>query len=214
MDVKNHVSEVFVKLLSKYSEDLDFIQSCLAELIKAYSHRSRHYHNLNHISSMLTELDTIQDQVEDLDCLTFSILYHDIVYKATKSDNEHQSALVFGEMMKQTSFNQIEKCKTQIELTKHHAQSEHSDVNIFMDLDLGILGRSSASYKTYCSNIRKEYAVYPDFLYYRGRRKVLKHFLDAGPIFKTTSFQIKYENQALFNIEDELRMLSIKVPKA
>ena len=204
MDVKNHISEVFIKLLSKYSDDIEFIQSRLAKLIKAYSHHSRYYHNLFHISSMLTDLDTIQDQVEDPDCLTFSILYHDIVYKATKSDNEHRSALALEEVMKPTSFSQIEKCKTQIELTKHHAFSQDNAVNILMDLDLAILGSSNARYKTYCSNIRKEYQVFPDFLYYRGRRKVLKHFLDEKSIFKTITFQAKFENQARSNIEDEL----------
>lgn len=59
----------------------------------------------------------------------------------------------------------------------------------------------------YTKQIRKEYSIYPDFLYKPGRKKVLEHFLQLENIFKTDYFKTKYEVQARKNIESEWRNL-------
>ncbi|HET7178254.1 MAG TPA: hypothetical protein VFI14_00955 [Chryseosolibacter sp.] len=52
--------------------------------------------------------------------------------------------------------------------------------------------------------MRREYSMYPDFLYRPGRRKVLQYFLDMERIFKTEEFASKFEKQARGNLEREL----------
>jgi len=207
MNAREHISKTFTTLFSNYTKDSGLVKSSLQELIKAYSKTSRHYHNLNHISSMLTEMELIKDQINDIDSLKFSILYHDIIYKASKSNNEVKSAEYFKSAIQKTSFDRIEKCVNQIELTKLHDLSDDHDINLLMDLDLCILGSDAPDYKIYCDNIRKEYAIYPEFLHNKGRAKVLKHFLESRPIFKTLYFTSKYETQAVFNISAELETL-------
>jgi len=105
------------------------------------------------------------------------------------------------------SAGQVNNCTAQILATKKHTWSNDSDTNYFTDADLSILGSPPAVYKAYVQSIRKEYKLYPDFVYNPGRQKVLKHFLDMPAIFKTAHFTNKYESQARMNLQEELRSL-------
>ncbi|MGE5944923.1 MAG: hypothetical protein ACM31G_11355, partial [Flavobacteriales bacterium] len=80
--------------------------------------------------------------------------------------------------------------------------------NILLDLDLSILGKSPEEYKKYCENIKKEYHIYPDFMYRKGRIKVLKNLLDLNSIYKTSFFKNVYEEQAKMNVRFELTQLN------
>lgn len=199
----------FTTLMEKHSADDEYNVACWNELHLKYTDKSRHYHNLKHLENMLLLLDKVVDQVSNIDTLLFSIFYHDIVYKATKTDNEHQSALLFERHIGKTSFENISASILQIELTKEHLLSEDGDTNILMDLDLSILGSNTEDYDKYQRSIRKEYSIYPDFMYKKGRIKVLKSMLDAGPIFKTDYFKYKFENQARVNLAEELKGLRL-----
>ena len=198
----------FIDLLGRYESSSAVAQKYWSEIESAYSHKNRYYHNLNHISHMCNELETASSSVIHLDNLVFAIFYHDIIYKASRSDNELQSARLFEKRIAVTTFQNIEVVKEQIIHTKTHQQSNDPDTNILLDIDLAILGQSPDMYQTYCANIRREYHIYPDFMYNKGRKKVLAHFLKAETIFKTEHFRALYETQARKNIEHELRSLS------
>jgi predicted metal-dependent HD superfamily phosphohydrolase len=51
-------------------------------------------------------------------------------------------------------------------------------------------------YCTYANNIRKEYSMYPEFLYKPGCKKLLHHFLNRDRIIKTGFFFNKFENKS------------------
>ena len=76
-----------------------------------------------------------------------------------------------------------------------------------VDFDLQILGRSWDIYEMYYKQIRKEYRIYPNFMYHPGRKKVLQHFLAKEVIYQTETFRTKYEKQARENIEREIELL-------
>lgn len=198
----------FLNLMGKYSESENYNLQCWNEIESNYSSKNRHYHNLEHLENMLSELHKIQSKVENLDTLLFAIYYHDIIYKTTKNDNEQQSALIFENRIKKTSFGNLDKCMCQIRATKAHKLSKDNDTNILLDLDLTILGKSPEEYKRYCDNIRQEYSIYPDFIYRIGRRKILKNILELDFIYKTAFFRQEYENQAKENLIFELKKLN------
>lgn len=202
------LKEKFLNLIEKYSDNNNYNLECWNEIEKCYSSKSRHYHNLGHIENMLIELDNVKSKIKDLDSLLFAIYYHDIIYKSTKNDNEHQSALIFKKRISKTSFTNLSKCIAQIEATKEHKLSDNYDTNVLLDIDLSILGKSTKEYQKYCADIRKEYIIYPDFMYKRGRKKVLKSILDLNSIYKTDFFKQKLENQAKENLRFELNQLS------
>lgn len=202
------IKEKFLNLIGKYSRDAEYNLECWNEIEDNYSSRSRYYHNLEHIENMLAELNKIKSDVVDLDCLLFAIYYHDIIYKSTKGNNEHQSALKFENKIAKTTFDKIGKCMMQIEATKEHKLSEDHDTNILLDIDLSVLGKSHEEYMKYIQNIRKEYSIYPDFVYKKGRKKVLKSIYELDFIYKTELFSQEYESQAKKNLLFELNLLA------
>ena len=96
---------------------------------------------------------------------------------------------------------------TQIELTKEHQLATDEDTNFLLDIDLSVLGKNPEEYKQYSDNIRKEYRIYPDFMYRKGRLKVLKNMLALDAIYKTEFFKQAYENQARENLKLEISKL-------
>jgi len=202
------LQETFLELIGKYSDDNAFHTNCWNELANHYNSKNRYYPNLQHLANMLQELIPIKQKVQKLDSFLFSIYYHDVVYQATRSDNEYQSALLFKKRIAQTNFSNIEHCFQQIEATKTHEPSEDHDTNILLDIDLSILGQDQNTYQEYTQQIRQEYRIYPNFLYQKGRRKVLIKMLAQDKIYKTHYFINKYEAQARDNIKQELEQLS------
>lgn len=92
--------------------------------------------------------------------------------------------------------------------TQQHQQNEIGDINWLIDFDLKILAKDWEDYKIYFQQIRKEYRIYPDFLYKPGRAKALKHFLENEFIFQTNEFRSLYDEKARANIENEIKLLS------
>ena len=61
-----------------------------------------------------------------------------------------------------------------------------------------------ASYYKYSQDIRAEYSIYPDDVYYPARKKVLQHFMSMKSIYKTEFFINKFEALARENLHHEL----------
>ncbi|MDF4202581.1 hypothetical protein PXD56_06435 [Maribacter sp. SA7] len=199
----------FNELLTKYTDDTSLINTLWTEIEKNYSGNKRHYHTLQHLDNLLAQLTNVKEEIQNWDTILFTLYYHDIIYNATKSDNEEKSAELAEKRMKEISLSSevIEQCKIQILATKSHFSSTNSDTNYFTDADLSVLGQSWETYTLYYKNVRKEYAIYPSFIYNPGRKKVLLHFLSMDKIFKTDFFYNKFETQAKQNLQRELDSL-------
>ena len=119
------------------------------------------------------------------------------------------SALFAGNRLRELGLpeEKIEQCKIQIKATSSHETSDDSDINYLLDFDLSILGAPAKTYQEYTIQIRKEYSIYPNFLYRKGRKKVVRHFLGMPQIFKTSEFISEYEPQARENLKRELEQL-------
>jgi predicted metal-dependent HD superfamily phosphohydrolase len=203
------LSAVYSELLQRYNADEPFVTKQWLQLEKAYNARKRHYHNLQHLTTMLEVLTNVRHQIEDWDCLLFSLFYHDAVYNVLKQDNEAKSADEALKLMETLgcSKQQQKLCKAQILATKTHEISNNTDTNLFTDADLCILGMPTDIYSNYCKAIRKEYGIYPDFMYKPGRQKVVAHFLAMPRIYKTDYFFEEFEEQARRNLQNELQQL-------
>ena len=199
----------FESLCLNFTKDKILIEKFWFEIEKKYSGRSRYYHNLQHLETLFEEIEHVKDKIKNFNTISFSIFYHDIIYDATSKLNEEKSADVAKERLEILGLNNeyLQQVYEQILATKSHQKSEDEDTNFLLDADLSILGKSSQVYVEYTKQIRKEYSIYPDFLYKPGRKKVLQHFLELESIFKTEFFRNKYEIQARENIEYELKGL-------
>lgn len=205
-----NLKEIYSDLLSNIGFAANEIQKNWLDLEKAYSKKSRHYHNLTHLKEMIENFEIYKDKLQNRDEILFSIFYHDFVYSASKKDNELKSAEYALSILpeniqlnKQLVFDAI--CATQ-----QHQQNAIEDINWLIDFDLKILAKDWEDYKIYFEQIRKEYRIYPDFLYKPGRAKALKHFLENDFIFRTNEFRNLYEEKARANIEKEISILESK----
>ncbi len=199
------------KLAYKYIDDESIVNQYWSEILKKYSSKSRHYHNLYHLYNMFNRVEDFKDEIFDLDVLKFSIWYHDIIYKSTRKDNEKKSADISEKRLKSLRINEkrLNFVKKLIVSTKNHQIiiEGNTDNAIFLDLDLSILGTDWHNYKKYTESIRREYAIYPDFMYNNGRKKVLNHFLERKTLYFTQVYQTKFETKARENLIKEIELL-------
>jgi predicted metal-dependent HD superfamily phosphohydrolase len=203
------LKEIFSKLLINYTTNSSLINELWYEVEKNYSGKKRHYHTLKHLENLFTSLTEVKSEIQNWESILFTLFYHDIIYTALKSNNEENSALLAEKRMQQLSVSSdiTERCKKQILATKSHAKSTDSDTNYFTDADISVLGQTWEIYSLYYKNVRKEYAIYPDFIYNSGRKKVIQHFLSMDSIFKTDYFYNKFEKVAKENLNKELSYL-------
>lgn len=202
--------QTFLTLADHYTDNDRLKNELWTEIVENYTGRKRHYHTLKHLEHLLAQLTAIKDRIQQWDAVMFALYYHDIVYDALRSDNEEKSAGLAEKRMRQLTVptDIIEQCNTHILATKTHIRSSNSDTDHFTDADLAILGQPWETYTQYYQGVRKEYSIYPDFLYNPGRKKVLTHFLSMECIFKTDHFRTLFETQAKQNLQQELELLS------
>ncbi len=200
---------VFKNFVRHFDNDQTFADKLWEELKSAYSGKGRHYHNLSHLTHMLEETRSVLPELNSPASFLNSIFYHDVVYNVRRQDNEEKSANLGIQRALDIGLGikGAELSRQQILATKSHNSSEDEDTNYLTDIDLSVLGASPEVYQNYTVAIRKEYSIYPGFLYKKGRKKVLKHFLEMDRIFKTDQFREKYEEQALRNLKAELDLL-------
>jgi predicted metal-dependent HD superfamily phosphohydrolase len=203
------LKDIFMQLVMPYCNNAVQANHLWLQIEKNYSSKKRHYHNLTHIATLADELQPCKEVIKDWDMVLFAVFYHDIVYNVLKKDNEEKSAVTATGIMQELDISKerIATCNAHILATKAHNISTDFDTDLFTDADLSILGKPLETYKNYCSQIRKEYAIYPDFLYQPGRKKVVEHFLQMERIYKTDFFYNRYEAQARNNLKCEMGAL-------
>lgn len=204
------LTDTFLQLVNKYSKDTELATNLWLEIFTKYSEPKRHYHTIGHLEAMIADLSEVKAKISDWDTTLFALFYHDIIYKASGSTNEADSAKLAMQKLSEIGYpaERITKCASMILATKQHDLSEDNDTNYLIDADLAILGSSQYDYQKYTEQIREEYSVYPDFMYNSGRKKALLHFLKMKAIYKTGHFFKKYEKQARSNITAELEELN------
>jgi len=177
------------------------------ELVAAYTAPSRHYHNLAHIEDCLdalTHVDNLSSREREI--LSEAIWWHDVVYDATRADNEELSARLAEQHVREDLRQEVGRL---IRLTKtHDVQPDDRLGAILISIDLSILGAEPARYDAYAAAIRQEFIHVPERDYRVGRTKVLGRFAARPVIFPDTAFAARYDRQARENLARELASLN------
>ena len=193
----------FQTLCQNFTNSHNLVNTLWQEIEKRHTESTRHYHTLKHLEQFYTELPKLDAVTE------FAIFYHDIVYDASRNDNEEQSALLCEKQLTLLSVNSelIQETVQLIIETKTHEPSSKRNA-LFLDADLAIVGASTEVYGEYTQNVRREYAIYGNDVYNEGRKKVLMHFLEKKRIYMSDYFYEKYEQKARRNLESKFLSLS------
>ena len=202
-----NLKEIFINLLLEIGFNLNEINNLWLDLEKTYSKKSRYYHNLTHLEEMVFWFLKYKQQLQQPNEVLYSIFYHDYVYKVTRKDNELKSAEYAVGLLKSNHQLNKQLVFDLIVATQFHQHNENEDSNWLIDFDLKILSKDWDDYKIYCQQIRKEYNIYPYFLYNPGRKKALEHFLENKNIYQTQEFRTLFEAKARENIQKEIATL-------
>lgn len=201
------LQEEFFNVCKRYIDD---IQDLWEEIKRCYSSVGRHYHNYAHLQHLSRDLLVVKKQINDWDSLLLALLYHDIIYDPTSKTNEEESAQLMAIRLSSIRLpsEKINKCEMHVLATKNHITTAQPDTSFFVDADLAILGAPWPAYYAYSRQIRQEYMMYADDIYWEGRKAVLNKFLSQDRIYKTDHFFLLYERQAKKNIKKELAAVS------
>ncbi|WP_405563728.1 hypothetical protein [Polaribacter sp. Asnod6-C07] len=204
----------WLTLAKNYFDSTAFIISVWNNMKKNYSSKKRYYHNFIHIHTLLEMAEENGDELKDKDEVLFAIWFHDIVYNPSSKKNEEKSADLAKSILKENFKKElnINKIYDLIISTKKHQiiLDEDNDNAFLLDFDLSILGSNWNVYESYIKNIRKEYKIYPDFVYNPARKKVLQHFLNRKQLYFTDKYQDLLEVKARQNLAREIKLLSLK----
>jgi predicted metal-dependent HD superfamily phosphohydrolase len=156
----------------------------------------RHYHTIHHLGLMenylhrrlFVEGDYSDEQFARRHWRNWllAILFHDIVYDPTASDNEELSALEMKLRIGNMKRVNIDLIERMILATKGHEfktgwplSDQDRAVNQFLAADLSILWSPLPTYQWYARGVRKEYAHVPNELYRKGRADVLEKLVNG-----------------------------------
>jgi len=189
----------------------------MLNIIDQYSSTDRHYHNFNHISKMLMNLNYFSslNDIEKIK-LRLAILYHDYVYDINSGTNEEDSVDAFMDDLmnnkihyknKMVSISNIgASVMVMIMDTKDHIPRTKLS-NVLIDLDLWELADKD-QYKINSLLIEKEFSSIPYYEFIEGRILWLQEMLNKDQIYYTKyCANNEFENRARENIKNELMEL-------
>jgi predicted metal-dependent HD superfamily phosphohydrolase len=175
----------------------------------------RYYHTVMHVYemlqylSMMAEHSTWSEHVTTV--LRLSTFFHDIVYNAQSTTNERDSADMFQSFAEEVDLPMdiTESVVAYILATQHHQVSTDAlgVMDIFLDIDMAVLGKQEKAYESYAQLIRHEYSFVPELTYREKRAAFLESVLQHERIFKTDIAWKVWEGAARANIQKEIKTL-------
>ena len=214
------LEEIFTRHLSAISSYITPENASILwqDIAMRYNEPQRAYHSLQHIQQLFGQFDQVKNNLHEPHIIALALLYHDVIYEPTRSDNELKSAEYAVESL--TGYLNAEQCQHiyalimmtashQVEkwLNKAKEREKYSDAAYLLDMDLSILGSSWSVYEHYAHAVRQEYAHVSDDDYRVGRMAVLKELLAHPTLYLTDYYYERLEKQARKNIEHEITLL-------
>lgn len=190
--------------------DLTLPPELLGRLRRCYAEPQRHYHSLAHVEALQRWLAQYRALARQPALIEAAIWFHDAVYDTRRQDNEARSAAMASEELGALGWPPVaaERVATLVLATQHHrAEASDTDAWLFLDLDLSVLGQSTARYTAYADAVRAEYAWVEDGAYRSGRARVLQGFLARDRLYRTPVLHDAWEAPARFNLGAELAEL-------
>ncbi|HEY1108969.1 MAG TPA: hypothetical protein VGE76_10060 [Opitutaceae bacterium] len=148
------------------------------------------------------------------DRLAAALWFHDAGYDPYSTSNEDDSAALAYECLTEAHVDSeaVTHIRHLILCTKTHNPSGVADADLLIDIDLAILGQPAARFWEYEAAIRAEYAWVPWPTYAEKRAAILTRFLHRPAIYRTGSFQSRYEATARASLAAAIARLGASSP--
>jgi predicted metal-dependent HD superfamily phosphohydrolase len=191
-------------------------------LIRQHNQVGRHYHTSVHLKEMLDYLNLLEEETSAVSdqqhkaILRLAVFFHDAVYDPQSNTNEKDSSHLFEQFTREVGRTIILSASaaatviTCILATQRHQVIPGEDTmlqELFLDIDMAVLGKKMQAYRAYAALIRKEYHFVPQAVYCKKRAEILELFLDSKQIYLTTVMHCALEKSARENLRDEIESL-------
>jgi predicted metal-dependent HD superfamily phosphohydrolase len=200
----------YPKLFEKYFNVVNFEPNLRRFIMAELSSEDRAWHGLVHHAIMLNEvaeqfrlikgeeprdLPTYHSIVDGL----VATFFHDIVYDATRTDNEEESAATMKFWLDPKHYD-VPLIEDMILRTKEHRIEGSWAMRNFLLADMSILWTYNPQlYLFYARGIRQEYRHVPNDVWRERRPAVLRQLVSGS---------INHRRQANQNIELEIKMIN------
>lgn len=194
----------------------EYLVSSLRELFRLYEEPHRHYHTVEHVRACLAEVRDIGYRSADRDVVDFALICHDVFYEPRAVSNERRSAAWCRNVARLLGRPELGPPVAEaILLTAHvvphrgdvHLKGRWADAALVCDVDISILGADDPAFDEYEAQIRQEYDWVPEAEFRVARAKVLRGFLENGPIYRLDRFRDRYQARAEYNLKRSLARL-------
>ena len=179
----------------------------LAELLAHYNEPQRHYHHAGHVTDLLARMKEVRFQ--DVDAAQAAAFFHDAIYKVGASDNEARSADLARKALSELDDSGFAETVAAIcAATATHEATGNPDADLFLDIDMAVLGDPPEAYRRYRDAVMREYTtVFQRESYLIGRISLfVEPTLERERIFLTEAFAPR-ETQARENLAAEREWL-------
>lgn len=178
-----------------------------AQLVAAYNHPNRRYHDARHLEEVLERVHELSADGVGFDrmAVVLAAWFHDGVYDG-EPDAEKRSAAWAAEALDTlVDPGTVDEVVRLVLLTEQHRPAD-DDPNgcALSDADLAILAAPPERYAEYVAAVREEYAHVPDDQFALGRSAVLRDLLAKPHLFHTSYARTSWEAAARANVEAEL----------
>jgi len=180
------------------------------ELLAAYAHPSRGYHDTRHLTEVLQRLDELGRSGVAYDPLAVRLAawFHDGVYDGERDAEERSAVWAEATLPALVDPAVVVEVARLVRLTETH-RPEPDDLagGALSDADLAILASGPERYEEYVATVRVDYAHVPDDLFVTGRVAVLRDLLSKPHLFHTAYARESWEAPARVNVAAELARL-------
>jgi len=177
------------------------------DLLARWAEPHRGYHRTSHLEHCLRELDALADVVKDPTTLELAAWLHDAIYVArADADSEGQSAALADRALGALGVPSatIDRVRAIVLATRRHEKTGDPDGDLFLDVDLAILGAEEDAFDAYERGVRAEWSWVPDDAFAEGRAAFLRGMLARTAIYLTPRFRERLEGRARRNLERSL----------
>ncbi len=181
----------------------------LQALVARYNEPHRHYHTLDHLDACLRHLSDLRGLAAHPDEVALALWFHDAIYDIGATDNERRSADWAVESQRSAGVASVvaQRIFALIMVTRHEVVPCTTDEQVMLDVDLAILGASTAVFDGYESQVRAEYQAVPEPLFRVNRSRILQGFLARARIYHTDQFHRRFEASARRNLARSIAAL-------
>lgn len=183
------------------------------ELLADWAQPHRRYHELRHLTEVLTALDELRDLSGPAAPVPRTVViaayWHDAVYDPRAADNEQRSADRAAAVLGGLGLppGDVREVVRLVLLTAGHLpQPGDTSGELLCDADLAVLAATPARYREYAAGVREEYAHLGEDQFRAGRASVLQDLLGRPALYSAGARHL--EPDARRNLTVELAALS------